>query len=268
MRKLLVPFLLLASCAFAAPADAAPTITVRGSRAGYVDVTFAAPFGVDTSDWADVRKGRIGGFYAERIGQPAGEERDAFGVIRISQDGDVATIRMAKPAENNAEAAVYAAGRYRIHVVADGPFTLGLPLTGAVKSVVASPRVFVAKPRLVVQKGLGVGGTVWEAKEKVTIGAVRSAAVSTSFVQWGTAGAHYELVCFAKPGGACDTDKTRTIGGQAGTGAQQRGTGSFFAHPGTLATGTWEAQQRTVTAPGVTFSGMVGMALVFDTPAG
>lgn len=244
------------------------SLVVRGSRSGYVDVTFPATFAVDPYAFTEsYRKGNLGGFWAERRGVAYATTADQFGVIRFGKGDAVATARIAKQDRTAVQGTTYAAGTYRIHIVADAPFELTLPVTsGLAKTIVATPRKYVAKPRLVgpVAGRPTDANTTWNARERVSVGSARTAAVSVAVVRWDVAGAHADVLCFAKPEADC---APAAPGGQAGIGNGQHGSGYVFAGPGTLARGAWDAVQQERTAPPAEFTGMDGWALVFDTPA-
>lgn len=272
MRSLLAAALLAVTAVALPPAGAAgtPYLVVSGTRSGYVDVTFAKPFEVDTYGWIDTRKGRFGGFWAERIGQPAGETPDQFGVIRITRGDLVATARVAKVPPRG-EPTAYAAGRYRIHAVADGPFTLALPVTGIARTIRVSPRVFTPRPRFSAVPATPVpGNPAWEAREPITVGPARSVAISISFVRWRDSALVENVLCVTKTGGRCEENRARVTPGkaQADVGTAHFNTESYFATPGVVPAGKWDAYQLMVTAPGATAAGAEGMALVFDAPAG
>ncbi|HVF19392.1 MAG TPA: hypothetical protein VNA14_04020 [Mycobacteriales bacterium] len=271
MRSLLAAAVLATSTFVTPPAHAAPTrLVVSGTRSGYVDVTFPKPFEVDTYGWVDSRSGVFGGFWVERIGQPAGEVPDQFGVIRFTRDDAVATARVSKPAPQGGGAVVYGAGRYRIHAVADGKFSMSLPVTGLARTLRVSPRVATAKPRYSVKRATAVPGDMArDARHPITVGA-RGVAISLSFVRWRDTGTHQALLCVTKTGGTCEENKGRLVLAPitVGLNVDRLNTESYFATPGTLPAGRYDAYQRILTEPGVSFYDVFGMALVFDTPAG
>lgn len=245
-------------------------LVVRGARSGYVDVTFPAAFALDPYDFQEVsRKGTVAGFFAERRGQAYADGSDHFAVFRFGKGDTLATARDSKidPAASATTGITYAAGTYRIHIVADGPFEIDIPVTsGLSKDIVATPKHATPKARLFgpVKGTRSEGDVTWTARERVTIPARRTTALSVSVVLWNAAGAHNDTLCFAAPEADCPP---ASPSGQAGTGNGSRGSGDLLAGPGTLKPGMPDAVQQVETVPPSMFSAMYGWALVFDTPA-
>ena len=245
-------------------------LIVRGSRSGYVDVAFPAAFALDPYSFQEIsRKGTVAGFFAERRGQAYADGSDHFAVFRLGKGDTLATARISKvdPVAGSTTGITYAAGTYRIHIVADGPFEIDIPVTsGLGKDVVATPKHPVPRPKLFgpVKAQRSEADLTWTAREPVTIPGRRTTGLSVSVALWNTAGSHEELLCFVAPEADCPPAMPD---GQAGFGSSQHGSGAHLAGPGTLAPGTYDAVQQVETAPPSQFSAVYGWALVFDTPA-
>lgn len=252
-----------------AGADTSPLLVVRGSKPGWVDVTFTTSFRFDSGNFREsYRKGSIGGFWAERIGTTYSSVSDAFGYVRFGAGDVVAKVAQEKdpdPMQPSQEG--YAPGRYRFHVVADGPFEVTLPfLAGPDHSVLVVAKHASAKPRLVAATGIATGGTVWDAREHVTIGSARTVAFSISVLGY-AAGAHDDVDCFAARGADCAPDAATTPRYEAHAGVPAYSSTRWsVAGPGSLPAGAWDAVQRVVAAPGATVTSLRGYALLVAAP--
>ena len=268
MSHRLLAALVAASTLWVAPvarADA-PAITIRAARSGYVDVTFPTAFSLNAADSVMLlRRGTVGGFWAERTGE-AYDQRTSnhFGYLVAGKGDRLAVARIGRTPETSSPP-TYEAGRYRFHVVADGAFTLVLPVaSGLARPITLSPTRNVTPVRVVGGVGADTGaGTFWEAREQVVVPARRTVAISLQVTMW-EAGAHDDLPCFAAPGAECVP--ASVANGYAGVGSN-RGSVNTFAGPGTLAAGHWDAVQRTVAAPGIEVDAVYGWGIVVDAPA-
>ena len=115
------------------PAQALPpaVLVLSGSSTAFVDVTLPTDVRLDTYHATTQTRGRFSGMYAEPLGEsdaPARSDDDRHaGVLILTELHSPAT--PPEPLVLTASSGL-SAGRYRIYLIADGPSTVRIPMTG------------------------------------------------------------------------------------------------------------------------------------------
>ena len=126
-RVLLAIFLILGAIApagHAAVADtaAAPSLTLKGTKTSFVDVSFAEKFSLDEQSTEIDSKGRFAGWALHPLGPKAGDEDlDIVGAYELDDVAPTAPEYGPHQFTLNTGDVTLPAGRYRVYLLADGP---------------------------------------------------------------------------------------------------------------------------------------------------
>jgi hypothetical protein len=227
-------------------------LVLTGSRTASVDVTLRSPIVIDAPASNMTSPGRFFGFYAEAIDKPFGERYDegnAAGFVTLrdyhppGQEGNSLNLASPKLTLN--------AGRYRFYLVADGPTTVRLVISGRDNYSLKPSRPATADAA--VRTDILVNPLQASNAQSLVIPSGRSVAFSSIVV--GKFRAYVGLIaaCLALPGKDCGS---ATQGGADGGGALQMinpisdFTFRFSVHypPGVLAPGRYDALQDATNA--------------------
>lgn len=260
-RAIVTLSLLVAAFAPLAPRASAEgaVLTLDGTRTASVDVTLRLKTTFDYLHATFTSKSRFVGFYAEAIDKPVanrdqnGARLGAVTIRDYHPPGDSGhTLDLASSVQRSLDP-----GRYRIYLIADGPASVRLPITGSTN--------FVLRPKRPASASAAVNANILvnplEATNRQPLTVTGSRSISFSSILVGQFRAYLGTI------GACLAKPQKDCGSATSSGADAVYTGfvvsplygTYFAFtvtylPGVLPPGAYNALQDAINATTLQFA--------------
>lgn len=250
-------------------ADAAGSgvVTLAGSRSGYYDMTVRNRTSLDLTHVSISARGRVGGFYVERVDVPPsqrGDDDGQLGAVAMTgvhaPDGGPVVVPLGVPTR------VLSPGRYRWYLLADAATTVRIPGQG-----LATVSVRPARPALMStaqDSDILASPVTADNVQRLVLSGSRSVSVSTILLGRFRAYQGDVGACLRRPETECG-EETNGAGGTYNTTAISPLQDFDFSFsigygPGVLGHGSYEAFQTALNATGLRYAagGAVTLQLV------